>query len=128
MTRNPVGWFEIYVSNMARARAFYERTLACSLQRLEGPPGDTAEMWSFPMQQEEAPGASGALVKMEHGPSGGGASTIVYFSCDDCAVEAGRVKEAGGHVEKEKFSIGPYGFIALAVDTEGNMIGLHSMR
>jgi uncharacterized protein len=31
-------------------------------------------------------------------------------------------------VVREKFSIGPYGFVALATDTEGNMIGLHSMR
>lgn len=27
-----------------------------------------------------------------------------------------------------KFSIGQYGYIALATDTEGNMIGLHSMK
>jgi hypothetical protein len=35
---------------------------------------------------------------------------------------------AGGRLEREKMSIGPYGFIALAYDTEGNMIGLHSMQ
>lgn len=29
---------------------------------------------------------------------------------------------------KEKFAMGPYGFIALVVDTEGNMLGLHSMQ
>jgi hypothetical protein len=58
----------------------------------------------------------------------GGNSTLVYFSCEDCAVEAARVAESGGRVEKEKFSIGEYGFIALAFDTEGNMIGLHSIR
>ena len=128
MTRNPVGWFEIYVADLARAKAFYEKTLAVSLQRLESPPGAVTEMWAFPMQEGDAPGAAGALVRMPGGPAGGGASTLVYFSCDDCAVEAGRVKDAGGTVEKEKFSIGPYGFIALAVDTEGTMFGLHSMR
>jgi hypothetical protein len=34
---------------------------------------------------------------------------------------------AGGKVFRDKFSIGQYGF-ALVFDTEGNMIGLHSMQ
>jgi hypothetical protein len=38
------------------------------------------------------------------------------------------VAAAGGKVHREKMSIGPYGFIVLAVDTEGNMFGLHSMK
>jgi uncharacterized DUF497 family protein len=55
-------------------------------------------------------------------------SVLTYFSCVDCAVEAARVVAAGGKVQKEKISIGQYGFIALAIDTEGNMFGLHSMQ
>jgi predicted enzyme related to lactoylglutathione lyase len=35
---------------------------------------------------------------------------------------------AGGTLVREKFSIGQYGFVALAQDTEGNMIGLHSVE
>jgi len=38
------------------------------------------------------------------------------------------VSAAGGRVHREKMSIGPYGFIALAYDTEGNMFGLHSTK
>jgi predicted enzyme related to lactoylglutathione lyase len=72
-------------------------------------------------------GAPGSLVRMPGFPSGGN-STLVYFSCADCAVEAGRVVAAGGRIQKEKMSIGQYGFIALAYDTEGNMFGLHSMQ
>ena len=72
-------------------------------------------------------GASGALVKMDGFPSGGN-STLVYFTCADCAVEAGRVIASGGRMQREKMSIGQYGFIALAFDTEGNMFGLHSMQ
>jgi predicted enzyme related to lactoylglutathione lyase len=34
----------------------------------------------------------------------------------------------GGRIHRPKLSIGPYGFITLAVDTEGNMFGLHSMK
>ena len=119
---NPGCWFEIYVENMARARKFYETVLATTLTKLDSP---GMEMFAFPMEMN-APGASGALVKMEGVPAGGN-STLIYFSCDDCAVEAGRVAKAGGKVFKEKFSIGEYGFIALAFDTEGNMFGVHSM-
>lgn len=72
-------------------------------------------------------GASGALVRME-GVSSGRNSTLVYFSCADCAVEATRVAASGGRVQRDKMSIGEYGFIALIEDTEGNMIGLHSLK
>lgn len=33
----------------------------------------------------------------------------------------------GGRVLKPKSAIGDYGFIALVHDTEGNLIGLHSL-
>lgn len=121
MAQNPVGWFEIYVQDMERAKAFYTSVLQVELQALNSP---SMEMWAFPMSTAGA-GAPGALVKMPGVPSGGN-STLVYFSCEDCGTEAGRVVEAGGRVQKEKFSIGEYGFIALALDTEGNMFGLHS--
>jgi uncharacterized protein len=123
MASNPVGWFEIYVQDMNRAKSFYEAVFEARLERLESP---EIEMWAFSMQPD-TPGASGALVRVEGYPSGGN-STLVYFSCDDCAIEARRAAENGGAVFKEKFSIGTYGFIALITDTEGNMIGLHSMR
>ena len=58
----------------------------------------------------------------------GANSVLVYFSCADCAVEAAKAEKAGGRIQKPKMSIGPYGHIALVFDTEGNMIGLHSMR
>ena len=123
MANNPIGWFEIYVQDMSRARAFYGSVFATTLERLEGP---DIEMWAFPMEPDR-PGAPGALVKMEGFPSSGN-STIVYFTCSDCAVEAKRASESGGKIFKDKFSIGQYGFIALVLDTEGNMIGLHSMQ
>ncbi|MGD9759288.1 MAG: VOC family protein, partial [Comamonas sp.] len=31
MAMNPVGWFEIYVQDMSRARSFYEAVLGCQL-------------------------------------------------------------------------------------------------
>lgn len=123
MKPNPVGWFEIYVSDMERARRFYEQVLETTLEQLRV---DDLEMWAFPMEQE-AIGASGALVHVPGYPVGAN-STLVYFSCDDCAVEASRVEAAGGRLQRDKMSIGEYGHIALAFDTEGNLIGLHSMQ
>ena len=123
MQNNPAVWFEIYVQDMDRARKFYESVLERKLEKLNTP---GLEYWTFPMEKD-AMGISGALAKME-GVRSGGNSTLVYFTCEDCAVEAALVAKAGGRVEKEKMSIGEYGFIALAFDTEGNMFGLHSMR
>lgn len=122
MKANPVVWFEIYVQNMDRAKAFYEAVFTTRLERLASP---GVELWAFPMEMS-APGSAGALVKME-GVSSGGSGTIVYFSCADCAEEAARVIPAGGRIMKPKFSIGEHGFIALAFDTEDNVFGLHSM-
>lgn len=121
--RNPVGWFEIYVDDMARARSFYERVFQCQLTQLGN---NDVELWAFPADQT-CYGTTGALVKMKDIAAGKN-STIVYFNCDDCAIEQQRVHENGGKVIKEKFSIGEYGLIALVTDSEGNMIGLHSLR
>lgn len=120
---NPVGWFEIYVQDMARAKTFYEAVLGVQLSRLESPGMD---MLAFPMNTA-AYGAPGALVCMP-GFASGANSVLIYFSCTDCAVEAAKVTAAGGRIQKEKTSIGLFGYIALVFDTEGNMIGLHSMQ
>lgn len=124
MSANPVIWFEIYVQDMARASRFYEGVLGHKLEPLADPSG-TSEMMAFPMLPD-AVGAGGALVRMNGVPSGG--STLVYFACEDCAVEESRVAANGGRVERPKMAIGQYGHITLAVDTEGNLFGLHSTK
>jgi hypothetical protein len=121
MKPNPVGWFEIYVQDLPRARRFYETVLDTRLERLDA--GDL-EMWAFPMTPDGS-GAGGTILSVP-GVASGGTGTLVYFSCEDCGVEAGRVERAGGKLNREKMSIGPYGFIALAYDPDGNMFGLHS--
>lgn len=120
MKPNPIVWLEIYVQDMARAKRFYESVFQVNLEELESP---DSEMWVFPMEMNKV-GASGALVKME-GVQSGGSGTIPYFHCDEVAVEESRVVKSGGKVFKPKMSIGQYGSMALVVDTEGNMIGLH---
>ena len=127
MPMNPISWFEIYVDDINRAIKFYESVFAVKLESLEDPTDseDEMQMMAFPADMESY-GASGALVKMEGFPAGGN-STVVYFACDDCSVEESRVKGAGGKVQQAKMSIGEFGFISLVMDTEGNIIGLHSM-
>lgn len=119
---NPVGWFEIYVDDMARAKAFYGAMLGVEFTPLESP----IELWAFPMLPD-GQGVSGALARLDGGRPQGNA-VLVYFMCEDCGVTAERAVAAGGQVHKAKFSIGQYGHIALVVDSEGNMIGLHSMK
>ena len=121
MGHNAVAWFEIYVQDIERAKKFYETVFNVKLERLQS----DLEMWAFPMAMGQW-GAGGSIVKMD-GMHSGGNSTIVYFSCADCAVEAARVVPAGGKIFKEKMSIGQYGFIALGTDPDGNMFGMHSV-
>lgn len=123
---NPVGWFEIYIDDVTRAKSFYETLFQLTLEPLGDPTDDTITMFAFPSDYENY-GASGALVHA-NGISAGKNSTLVYFSCDDCAVEEARVVNAGGKVERSKMSIGEYGFITLVLDSEGNSIGLHSQQ
>ena len=119
---NAVSWFEIYVSDIDRAAAFYTTVIGRDLIDLPSP--DEGQMKVFSGEDGGA-NSSGALVKHPMGqPSPGG--TMVYFQSDDVANEADRVEAAGGKVMMPKTSIGEYGFIAMFVDTEGNHVGLYS--
>jgi len=124
---NPVVWFEIYVQDMPRAKAFYETVFQITLEPMPTPDPDL-EMWVFPgMGRQDLPGVTGALCKMKGKDSGTG-SIIIYFGCEDCAEEAARAASAGGRVQMPKMSIGDYGHIAMVVDPDGSIIGLHSMK
>ncbi len=124
--KNPVGFFEIFVDDIERAKKFYESIFGVNLEKMDDPTDPTVDMWSFPSDFSQY-GASGALVRRD-GSSAGGNSTIVYFSCEDCAVEESRIEGSGGKVAQSKFSIGEYGFCVIVIDTEGNTIGLYSQK
>ena len=126
MKTNSIIWFEIYVDNMDRAVQILRTSTRIKLESLPSPTGDTMQMKTFPGDMEQY-GANGALVKMD-GFKAGASSTIVYFNSKDCTTEENRVKKAGGTVFKPKMAIGEYGFISLFSDTEGNIIGVHSME
>ncbi len=122
---NAVGWFDIYVSDLNRAVAFYEAVLGHKLEDMADPTGQS-QMMSFPADMNSY-GAAGALTKSDHASPGVG-GTVVYFSAEDCAVEESRVAAAGGKVIRPKFSIGEFGWVTLCQDTEGNMFGLNSLK
>ncbi len=126
-TENPVVWFEIYVNDLKRAKTFYEDVLKINLSELGDPTEENFKMLAFPSDMESKGKASGALVYFK-GMEAGGNSTIVYFGSEDCSIEEGRAVEAGGEVFRSKMSIGEYGFVSLVKDTEGNIIGIHSMK
>jgi len=121
---NPVTWFEIYVEDLARAKAFYESVFNCSLIKEKTDGSFEAYRFSGEMPGN---GAMGALMKHPmRKPSQEG--TMVYFHCDDCQVQSELAKKNGGQVFRAKWSIGSDGFIAIIGDTEGNAIGLHSFK
>ena len=118
---NPVGWFEIPVTDMQRARHFYHQVLAIEFEQMEMGP-DVMAM--FPFDHAMA-GCSGALVKgPDYEPCSKG--TMVYFEIPEVTAVLTRVTHAGGKVLVEKTSIGEYGYIGVFLDSEGNKIGLHS--
>jgi predicted enzyme related to lactoylglutathione lyase len=118
---NPVGWFDIYVSNLDRAKKFYETVFNTQLVDL---PIEWGKQSLFP-SDNEGRNISGALVEKEDRAAGGN-NTIVYFVSEDCITEEARVEKAGGKIINPKMSIGEFGFVSIVSDTEGNTIGFHS--
>ena len=122
-TINPVCWFDIYVSNLERAKTFYETLLDVTLVDM---PEEWGRQSAFPFENR-GENATGALVEKEDFKPET-TNTIVYFSSEDCNLELAKVAAAGGSIKTPKSSIGAFGFIALVQDTEGNTIGLHSKK
>lgn len=120
-----VSWFEIYVTDIDRAKEFYETILGKELHKMPIPEELGMEMWAFPWK-DDAPNAAGALVKSEMGqPSSSG--TIVYFDSEDCS-ELSKVEEAGGKILLPKTPVEGFGFFCLISDTEGNTVGFFSIK
>jgi predicted enzyme related to lactoylglutathione lyase len=123
---NVINWFEIPVTNVDRAKQFYETVLdiEMSVQKM----GDD-EMVFFPRKPDTVMAlsgkVSGALVKSEQAkPSADG--VMIYINASPSVQTAlDKVEAAGGKIVQPKNKI-PAGLIAIIMDTEGNKIGLHS--
>jgi hypothetical protein len=80
----------------------------------------------FPADMEN--GIGGCLVEGQgYEPSNKG-SLIYLNGGDDLSVPLSKVEKAGGKITLPKTSLGPNGFMAHFEDTEGNKVGLHSVK
>ena len=120
---NPICWFDIHVSNLERAKNFYQTVFDIELVNL---PIEWGKQATFPFENEGA-NATGALVEKEDYVVNTN-NTVVYFASEDCFTEEARVEKAGGKVIRPKMSIGEFGYISILSDTDGNTIGLHSRK
>lgn len=124
MKTNTVAWFEIPVSDMNRAKAFYDTVLDIEIQVTDF--GGILMGW-FP-DAGQVPGAPGSLVQHEsYVPSHEG--TLVYFSSEDLQTELDRIEGAGGKILQPKTQISPeHGYMGVFEDCEGNRVALHSNK
>jgi predicted enzyme related to lactoylglutathione lyase len=124
-TTNALNWFEIPVTDMARAKAFYENLFGIEMPTMNMMGMDMA---FFPGENGNGK-VSGALVKSEWSiPSMTG--TLVYLNANpamDGVLE--KIAAAGCTIVMPKTPIGPdFGYMAVFADTEGNRVALHSMN
>ncbi len=120
---NPVNWFEIPVTNFARAKGFYEGVFGAKLESMDYM---GMKMASFKGNMTVT-GATGSIVKAKgYKPSRSG--VVIYFSVADIRGTLAKITRRGGKTIFPKTSIGEWGFIAHFLDTEGNRLALHSMK
>ena len=119
---NALNWFEIPVTDFARAKTFYEAILGITIARMDMGPSVMGMLSSDP-------GAVGGAIVQDGQSSPSASGTMVYLNGgDDLATVLDRVEPAGGRVVIPKTDIGNgFGFFAHFMDTEGNKVGLHSM-
>jgi predicted enzyme related to lactoylglutathione lyase len=118
---NQIVWVDIPVQDLDRAMRFYSAVLGSPVSKQEYPG----------MAIGLLPGAdgdvSGCLFRREdERPSDRG--ILVYLNAQGRLDEAiAAVERNGGKVLQAKHPIGPRGFRAVILDSEGNRLALHSM-
>ena len=122
MKNNAINWFEIMVADFDRAQGFYEAILATTLDVVNG---EDSKMGLFPAEYDKGVGGCLSLMK---GCTPGAGGTLVYLNVEgDLDGVLSRIPTAGGKVIKPRTAIPPHGFIGIFKDSEGNIVGLHSM-
>jgi predicted enzyme related to lactoylglutathione lyase len=118
---NQFVWVDIPVLKLDRAIRFYSAIIGAEVEKNEYP---GMSIGTFPHRDNEVGGCLFLSDKVK--PSADG--PLVYINAHgriDEAIEA--VEPSGGRILQPKESIGPYGYRAIILDTEGNRIALHSM-
>jgi predicted enzyme related to lactoylglutathione lyase len=113
-------WSDIPVNDLDRAIKFYSAVLAAQIEKQSH--GEI----NFGLLPHAHENVSGCLVVSdENKPSAEG--PLVYLNCEGRLDDAiATVEKNGGKILKPKYQIGPYGFRAVILDSEGNRIALHS--
>ncbi|MCL6265602.1 VOC family protein [Flagellimonas myxillae] len=125
MEQNMVGWFEIPVVDMDRAKAFYNEVFQIEIQVQDF--AGTLMGW-FPWAEGKA-GASGSLIQHEAYNPSTTEGVLIYFSSVDVQNELDRIENAGGKILRPKTQISPeVGYMGVFSDSEGNRIALHSRK
>jgi len=120
-----VSWFEIPVTNIERAKAFYDTVFSIEIQIQDF--GGTLMGW-FPFAEGKL-GASGSLIQNAAYKPSESKGVLIYFSTEDITTEIDRVEAVGGKIVKVKTQISPdIGYMALFIDSEGNRMALHSRQ
>ncbi len=123
MKNNMVSWFEIPVSNMDRAKAFYDKVFGVSIMIQDF--GSTMMGW-FPYEGDKL-GISGSLIKNQAYIPSKSQGTLVYFNSEDIFKTLEKVKANGGKLLQDKTQISPeIGHMGLFIDSEGNRIALYT--
>lgn len=123
MKHNMVGWFEIPVTNIERAKTFYDTVFGIEINIQDF--GGTLMGW-FPFAEGKL-GVSGSLIQNKAYTPSESKGVLIYFSSEDINTEINRVEAAGGKIVKAKTQISAdIGYMALFIDSEGNRIALHS--
>jgi len=122
---NVINWFEIAVSDIARATKFYETILEIKTTSMEMM---GMKMAMFPYDGSKGK-VGGALVQSQmHTPGATGA--VIYLNANpDLDLALNRIEKAGGKMLMPKTLIDENtGYMAFFSDTEGNTVGLHSNK
>ncbi len=125
MQKNALAWFEIPAEDFERARRFYSTIFDYDMPVM---PAGESTLGILPY--DSANGGIGGAINKNAAARPSPHGTLVYLSGgDDLAPVLARVARAGGRVVMPKTMVSPeMGNIALFEDTEGNIVGLHSMR
>jgi predicted enzyme related to lactoylglutathione lyase len=125
MSADTLCWTDIPVTNLDRAIKFYSAVLGNEVKKM------SEAGLEYGLLPHEEQNASGCLcVGSDSGGSANQPSQngpLIYLSVEgrlNDALKAARSN--GGKVLEEKQQIGPHGFRAIIVDSEGNRLALHS--
>ena len=122
--KNVINWFDIPTLDFDRAVKFYSTILDAEINV-----NDTMgqKLGFFPMENMEGVGGDIVPPNLDFKPAPGGVR--IYLNCEGRLDQVlAKVEEAGGRIINPKTNIGEPGWIAVIMDTEGNSIGLHSMK